>query len=405
MTTGNHPPSSLLSDLLASHRLGWSLARPFYVAPEIFVAEMCHIFRRRWLFAGHVGQIPRAGDYFTYEIDGESLVLLRDHKNELRALYNVCRHRGARICGEGAGHVERLKCPYHQWVYGLDGGLVASRFMASGFDGAQFGLYAAHVRAVEGLIFVCLSDEPADFTEVECDLRAHLTFHHLADAKVCSTRRYRVRSNWKLIDENARECYHCPGSHPQYCGAVISAAAATSATATERARRVQTAQESRWRKWGLATDGKPFHEGTYHSVNRYALHPGAVSESLDGRPVAPLMGNLPDRDVGVVGVGIYPNLLAEVCSDHAITLRFTPLEPQLTEVEMQWLVRGDAREGIDYDPESVEAVWRATAEQDWQLCELNQQGVNSTHYEPGPYSSLEWGCDHFDRWYVSQLRD
>jgi Rieske 2Fe-2S family protein len=394
-----------LAELLESHRAGWSLAGEFYKDKSIFKLEMKRIFARRWLFVGHVSQIQDYGDYFTYDIDGESIILTRAESGELRAFYNVCRHRGARLCTQSSGHSNRFVCSYHQWVYGLDGSLIASRFTGPDFDDSQFGLQAVAVRSVEGLIFICLAEDPPDCDEIDGDLHAHLKLHDLASAKISSTRRYTVHANWKLIDENARECYHCPGSHPEYCGAVISAAASTSATAQQRARNVQSAQELRWLDWGLETTGKPFRAGKHHSINRYALHPGAVTESLDGKPVAPLMGMLPDRDVGVVGIGIYPNLLAEACSDHAVTLRFTPLSPDLTEVEMQWLVRGDARSGIDFDVEKVEAVWRATAEQDWKLCELNQQGVNSRAYRPGLYTTLEWGCDHFDQWYVEQLRN
>lgn len=394
-----------LTELLESHRPGWSLAGEFYKDKSIFKLEMDRIFACRWLFVGHVSQIQDSGDYFTYDIDGESIILTRDEGGELRAFYNVCRHRGARVCTQSSGHSNRFVCSYHQWVYGLDGSLVASRFTEPDFEDSQFGLQAIAVRSVEGLIFIYLGEYPPDCEEIDSDLRAHLKLHDLASAKICSTRRYTVHANWKLIDENARECYHCPGSHPEYCGAVISAAAATSATAQERARNVQSTQELRWANWGLEIKGKPFRAGKHHSINRYALHPGAVTESLDGKPVAPRMGRLPDRDVGVVGIGIYPNLLAEACSDHAVTLRFTPISPDLTEVEMQWLVRGDAQSGIDFDVEKVEAVWRATAEQDWRLCELNQQGVNSRAYRPGSYTSLEWGCDHFDQWYVVQLRN
>lgn len=393
-----------LAELLESHRPGWSLAGEFFTDQNIFKLEMERIFARRWLYAGHVSQVQKSGDYFTYDINRESIIVTRDKAGELRAFYNVCRHRGSRVCIPGSGNANNFVCPYHQWVYGLDGSLIASRFTTPDFEASQFGLQPVAVRTVEGLIFVCLGEGPPDCEEIDTDLRGHLQLHDLASAKICSTRRYTVHANWKLIDENARECYHCPGSHPQYCGAVISAAAATSARAQERARMLQTAQEVRWRGWGLETEGKPFRSGRYHSINRYALHPDAVTESLDGKFVAPLMGKLPHRDVGVVGIGIYPNLLAEACSDHAVTLRFTPISPELTEVEMQWLVDKDAQAGIDFDVEQVEAVWRATAEQDWKLCELNQQGVSSHAYRPGPYTILEWGCDHFDQWCVEQLR-
>jgi Rieske 2Fe-2S family protein len=391
-----------LRSVLDSYCPGWTLERSFYTDTRIFELEMQRIFRRHWLFAGHVSRVTHPGDFFTYEIDGESVILLRDAAGDLRAFLNVCRHRGARICSETAGHVERFSCPYHQWTYGLDGSLLASRFTPEGFDPCRFGLHQIFVTTIEGLIFICFSDCPPGLERVSHDIRAHIALHELATAQICRTRRYSVRANWKLINENARECYHCPGSHPEYCGVVLSAAVATSASGMLRARTVQQDQEARWRNIGLATDGYPFRPDSLHSVNRYALRPGALTESDDGAPVAPLMGSLSDRDVGVVGIGMYPNLLAEVCSDHAVTLRFIPITAQLTDVEMTWLVRGSAAKS-DFDADRVERVWRATAEQDWHLCELNQLGVNSARYEPGPYTSLESGCAHFDAWCVREL--
>jgi Rieske 2Fe-2S family protein len=138
-------------------------------------------------------------------------------------------------------------------------------------------------------------------------------------------------------------------------------------------------------------------------VSLYALREGVVMESRNGKPVAPLMGSLRDRDAGVVGSGIYLNLLAEAYSDHATLPRFTPTAAELTQVEMTWLVNGGPQSGLDYRCEDVEAVWRATAEQDWQLCEWSQQGVNATGYRPGRYARIEYGCDHFDRWYIEEV--
>jgi Rieske 2Fe-2S family protein len=356
------------------------------------------------LFCGHASQLSRPGDYFTYQIGNEALIIIRSSEHDIGAYFNFCRHRGSRILTEGSGHVKGLICPYHQWTYGLDGALLKAHFMPETFAVRDFGLKSAYVRVLEGLVFVSLSEAPSDLTEVEQDLIAHVRLHDLARAKMSSSRSYWVRANWKILNENARECYHCPGAHPEYCRAVISASAATSKPAMERARIIQAQEEQRWRALGIDAENKPFRPGMLHSVSRFALQPDMATESLDGQPVAPLMGKLPARDVGVVGAGIYPNFLMEASSDHTVTLRFTPMAAELTEVTVTWYVHGDAREHTDYVPEHVEAIWRATAEQDWVLCEANQLGVNSGRYTPGPYATNEWGCDHFDHWYVAELR-
>src|SRR5688572_15623178 len=84
-----------LDDLIKEQRPGWSLPQPFYDDQKIFNLDMERIFRRGWLFVGHVSQLSKIGDYFNYEIDGESLIIIRDRENAIRALYNVCRHRGS----------------------------------------------------------------------------------------------------------------------------------------------------------------------------------------------------------------------------------------------------------------------------------------------------------------------
>jgi Rieske 2Fe-2S family protein len=394
---------SAVRDLIGTCRSGWSLPRAFYQDPFLFRLDLTHIFGHHWLFCGHVNQISRPGDYFVYNIADESVIIVSDSEQEIRGYFNVCRHRGSRICRESCGHVKRFQCPYHQWTYDLDGALVRPLCMPDTFEPREFGLHSAHIRVIEGLIFVCLSETPPDFTYVEHDLTAQLRMHELHTAKVSSSRSYQVHANWKIINENARECYHCPTAHPEYCRAVMSAGAARSKQAMEKARSIQAQEEQRWRGLGLDAENKPFRPGTLHSVNRFALDPQMVTESLDGQLVAPRMGKFPDSNVGVAGIGIYPNFLMEACSDHAVTLRFTPVNSQLTEVNITWYVSGDARENIDYVPDRVEAVWRATAEQDWRLCETNQQGVNSSHYSPGPYATNEEGCDHFDQWYVREL--
>lgn len=387
-----------------THEQGHALERVYYCDPAVFQLDIEKIFRRQWLFAGHVSRIPNRGDFFLYSIAGESLIIVRGADGAVRSFFNTCRHRGALVCTNDSGHVARFVCPYHQWSYDLDGRLLSAWQMPEDFDKSGWPLIGAHCQVVEGLIFVCLSEVAPDFGPVIEDLVPRLAPHQLAQSRICSTRFYTVQANWKLIDENARECYHCPGSHPEYCMNVISAEGVKSAERKQLAERVQRKCEERWRRAGLVVEPPPFRPGTYHSVSRYALRLGAVTGSRDGQPVSTLMGTLPDRDVGVLGVGVYPNFLMEVYSDSAVTLRFTPVSVDRTDVEISWLVSNTAQEGVDFEVDKVEAVWRATAEQDWVLCENNQRGVSSARYRPGPYAPLEWGCEHFVSWYLEQLQ-
>lgn len=391
-----------LEDLIASQRAGWSLDRVFYTDEELHERDVERVFMKSWLYAGHVSQIPKPGDYFLYPITGESLIVIRGEDLRVRALFNVCRHRGSAICTEPRGHTTRLVCPYHQWAYRTDGTLAAARLMPE-IRKEDFGLARAEVRVCEGLIFVRLSDGPHGFEGFEREIGARLRVYDLERARVAHEVSYEVRANWKLVLENSRECYHCGKGHPQYCRAVAFAAAVDSEGAAEEDRKRSAEREPRLKEMGIVTEPVPYFAGSWYHSRRFSLREGFVTESLDGRSVAPLLGSLQERDIGGMAVVLLPNLLLEASSDYVMALRFTAASPLTTHAHVQWLVRGDAVEGRDYDLERLTAFWKLTCEQDWKLCEDNQAGVRSRRYQPGPYAPDEKGVRHFIQWYLSRL--
>jgi Rieske 2Fe-2S family protein len=392
-----------LGELIVARRPGFSLEQPFYTSESVFQEDLKRVFFRHWLFAGHASRMSKPGDYFTLELGNESIIIIRDDELQLHALWNVCRHRGSRICTESEGAAKNLVCPYHQWVYRPDGTLLKARLMPEGFETAGYGLSRAHVRVMEGLIFVSAADAPPDFERLRERIEVRLRPHDLSRAKVCHRKRYEIAANWKLVVENSRECYHCGVGHPQYCRAVGFAAALGSATLQAEHAAIETERKREVRELGLETEEIPFFPDSWYHYRRFFLRSGFVTESMDGQPVAPLMGNLPDRNTGVFAVVTLPNLLLEASRDYVMTLRLTPKGPLLTEAEVCWLVRADAREGLDYDVDRLTEFWRLTSEQDWELCEDNQKGVNSSKYAPGAYGPAESGVEHFLRWYVKQL--
>jgi glycine betaine catabolism A len=373
---------------------GRSLPQALYNSAESYAADMDRIFLGSWLYAGHASRIPNAGDYFLFDVGGESLIVIRNREGAVNALVNVCRHRGSRVCTATEGRAKSLVCPYRQWVYAADGRLLNARLMPPDFPLGEYRLRHARVRVVEGLIFVCFSDSPPDFDQFAAAMTPRLRPHRLDTARVAAVERYRVRANWKLVVENSRECYHCGAGHPQYCRAVGFAAAIGSPDlAAENAR------------LAAAFDGEaiPFTGDGWYHYRRFPLRPGMMTESLDGQSVAPLMGDLPGWHVGAFAIVTMPNLLLEACPDYVMTLRMTPVAPLETAAEITWLVRSDAREGVDYDRGRLTEFWRLTSEQDWKLCEDNQAGVNSRYYEPGPYGPDERGVAQFIEWYLRQL--
>ena len=119
-----YPLTPELARLVAEHRSGGPLARDFYVTPEVFDADLARIFHRHWVFAGYAFQVAQPGDFFSWRLGAESIVVVRDRAGEIRAFHNVCRHRGSIICKTEHGSTHRFVCPYHRWTYELDGSLV-----------------------------------------------------------------------------------------------------------------------------------------------------------------------------------------------------------------------------------------------------------------------------------------
>jgi len=400
----NNSQDDRLKNLIARRQPDHSLPQAFYRDEAVFAADMNQVFGKCWLFAGHASQISQPGEYFIYEIGDESLIVLRGDDGEIRAFFNVCRHRGSRLCTAPSGRVKKLVCPYHQWVYGHDGALTVARGMGDDFQFSEYSLRRAHVRDLEGLLFVCLADEPPSFEDALQAIAPQLRPHGLRRAKICCTREYQVRANWKLIFENNRECYHCPVGHPEYCRANYAEDFSHHEERRQAHETFTAEQEARWRALGISTEFVDFKADTWFLCGRVPLRKGFVSKSLDGNPVAPVMGDLPERDLGVFTLVTFPNSWLQASSDYLMTTRLTPLSSTLTAVRVDWLVREDAIEGRDYEVENVIALWAATSSQDWKLCEDNQAGVLSRRYEPGPYSpTQERGVETFVRWYLRQL--
>ena len=140
----------------------WSIPAPFYTDPAVWARERERIFARAWQVVGHRGQLLQPGDFFTTELLGEPLLLVRGAQGELRGFYNVCRHR-AGPPAEGCGSRKLFRCGYHGWTYGLDGALIsAPEFEGQpGFDPGEFTLASVRAEEWSNLIFVNL-DRDAD---------------------------------------------------------------------------------------------------------------------------------------------------------------------------------------------------------------------------------------------------
>jgi Rieske 2Fe-2S family protein len=403
-----------IRELIASRRAGHGLPGEFYRDDLVYRADIERVWRRGWLFAGHTCQIREPGDYFTFEIDTDSLIVLRDDDGSIHALHNVCRHRGTLLCTESEGKLGRIVCPYHQWTYGRDGALQSCRGMHDDIDKSQLALHRAQVRELAGMIFVSLSDDPPSFDEAASQIDTLARPQGFERAKVAKIVDYDVAANWKLVWENNRECYHCNVNHPQYIKANFDHFNDDDTTPRVQTRidAVTSRSEEKWALRGLSTTHKSTGMATFpdadcdlwFAANRTALVDGYVSESMDGRQVAPLMGDYEDADVGTLRIRTMPNFWNHSSCDHGVSTRLIPAGPSRTLVRVIWLVDEKAVEGVDYELEKVMPFWQLTSEQDWELCTRAQRGVSSSRYTPGPYSThKEYNVDSFVRWYLAKL--
>jgi glycine betaine catabolism A len=405
------PPHALI-DALAERHAGYGLHRAFYIDRAIYEHELETIWRRAWLVCGLSTQVSDVGQFVRLDVADDSIVIVRADDGSLRALHHTCRHRGMPVCPERAGRVTRWLCPYHQWSYMLDGTLLGCGGMEAELDGGpeRFGLRQAAVAEIGGLVLVRPSDPGEPVSQAQEELTAALAPQRLDRAKIAHQIDYEVRANWKLVWENNRECWHCHAGHPQYIKANFDAASDTEAIRAHAFARAADhagvlasvpAGGDRHSEPGLAPFPTP---DRWWSANRTPMAAGFVTESLDGSPVAPLMGTYPDYDVGTLRVRTVPNFWCHASADHAVLTQVLPAGPECTRIRLQWLVHEDAVEGDDYELGSLLPFWQLTSEQDWDLCERQHTGVRSPAYTPGPYSRRrEHNVLSFIDWYLERV--
>jgi Rieske 2Fe-2S family protein len=349
--TGTDLPDSLRATLPGS----------YYTDPAVFAAEQAKIFQTLWFCTVRSSELDKPGAFRTVDVGGENILITRTRAAEIRAFFNVCRHRGARIQTQESGHVERtFRCPYHSWTYDLDGPLVAAPNLRTmpDIDRAEFGLRPVAVREWLGYVWVCLADEPPSFEDTVLaavserlgDLES-LEHYDIAGLTVGRRIRYEVAANWKLIVENFMECYHCASIHPEL------------------------------------TDVLPeFRLG--FAAQYYVGHGAEFGEKITGFTVdgsaglATIPGISEDQDRRYYAITIKPQVFINLVPDHVILHRMFPVAADLTIVECDWLYLPSVVEsGADLSL-SVELFDRVNR-QDFEACERTQPSMSSRTYAAG----------------------
>jgi Rieske 2Fe-2S family protein len=330
-----------------------------------------------WLYAGHVSELPDPGSYFLRSLDDESVIVVRDRTGEIRAFFNVCRHRGSRLCTEPSGaFAGGIQCPYHAWTYSLDGSLKGAPNMqeVERFNRADYPLHPVSLTVWEGFIFISFSSAPAPFEELIAPLVGRIDVWSLPELESVHQTVYDVSANWKLFFQNYSECYHCPSVHPML-------------------NKLTPYRDS----FNDLDEGK-----ILGGPMKMSIHGGSMT--MNGQACAAPLGEVGGDDLGrVYYYTIFPNMFLSLHPDYVLVHRSESISVNRTRIHCDWLFHPDAIVEPDFDPSGAVEFWDMTNRQDWHLCSISQQGISSRAYTPGPYAELESQLAAFDREYLRIL--
>lgn len=353
-----------------------TLPSSWYLDAEIFELEKKHIFFREWICVGREEELKGAGDHRVLDVYGESIILLRNSGGALRAFYNVCRHRGSRLCEarEGTGPVlkggvinrKAIRCPYHAWTYDLDGQLTRAPHLgqAEGFPVEDVQLYPVGVETWGGFIFISLSPaEAPDFRTGIAVVDEYLKRYPLRDLRIGHTIEYEIDANWKVLCENYNECYHCGPVHPELCQVVP-------------AFRERGGADLDWER------GIPHREG----ATTFTLSGETSRRSFPGLNE--------DELVRHKGYLVYPNLFLSLSRDHVAVFILKASSAGHTALTCHFLFEPHEMDRPDFEPHDAADFWDIVNRQDWKICSMVQQGMAARVHHHGYFSPMEdWNLD------------
>lgn len=352
-----------------------TLPANYYYDPAVYAREEARIFQRNWFCIGRGADAPQTGDYIVRRVGGESVILLRGEDGRLRAFFNVCPHRGNRLCRDEKGSIKNRSviCGYHGWTFALDGRLVGTPRMAAtdGFDRAAYGMRAMHVHEWEGFVFVNMDEKPAPFAPNLGNIASRLHAYGMGRLKTAARKSYQAKANWKLVVENFTECFHCPSVHPELCAIVPG-----------------------------------FRSGIIQQENPggAVYVEGGNSMTFTARTNRPLISTVEKQDEGCFrSTTIYPNLMLMLVPDHVECFTVWPTGPTESTIVFEWLFEPETMARADFDCSDTVEFADTVNRQDWGICEQVQEGVQSRAYQGGFYSAQEHLPRKFNQWVLEQL--
>ena len=372
MSTGSFRPTAAVS--VQGQR---TLPQAMYTSPEHFALERERVFGRRWLLVMREADLPGPRDYRVVELYGESILVLRDQDGGLRAFFNLCRHRGTRLCIEPNGKLgAAIQCPYHAWTYSLEGRLVGVPDLKDmeAFDRADFPLHPCALATWEGFVFLNLARDPEPFDRALAPLIGRFAAYNLPSLVALRRVEYDVRANWKLLHQNYSECYHCSPLHP-------SLARLSPSTSGEND----------------LVDGPVL--GGFMVITA----PGGSLTRSGGTCGVPVGALDLEEQQRVYYYAIFPNMLLSLHHDYVMVHTLWPLGPDRTRITCEFLFHPDTASRPGLDPDDGVAFWDQVNREDWEICERTYGGITSSRYVPGPYSRRESLSAAFDREYLRAL--
>lgn len=351
------------------HEGARALPGSFYTDADWLQAEIQSLFQQDWICVGRQEEIAAAGDFFTFDLAGESLIIIRGEDGEIRALANVCRHRGTPLVAD-AGHVKRLVCPYHHWSYDTTGKLLFAPGIepSAGFDPDSCRLPMLNVVQWMGFIFVSLSENPPDLEHILAPLSQRIRNYHLEDMRLRYLELDTWDTNWKLLLENFMEGYHLSPLHRKTLHKV---------NPTRLCQRFEAGDAYLGYTVGFTT---------------------RVDDSQVGHPA------LTDKERNTcVMFAVPPGLVVGIGSDYSSFICLQPDGPSRVRAKMGLYFFGDdwPRESVD---EAVRLFHETMAEDKDVLVKL-QKALGSRYYEPGPLAppDMEGTCRDFHQYLARRM--
>lgn len=365
-----------------------SLPATWYYDQSHHQRELREIWSRNWIYLCRASALRNNRAFQTFTIAGQPVLLLRDDQGVLKGFYNTCRHRGSLLCQEQSGKFDKplITCPYHQWVYDLNGHLKATGLMrpVAGFNREDHPLLEISVAEWGGFVFVNLDPKAENFDALYGEETAYVANWPLVELEVGHQFSKQLNCNWKVFWENFNECLHCPNIHPELSELVPIYGRGI------MARR----DDPDWSAY--ADDASPRLSG--------GLRDGAQTWSMDGQALGRLPGLTDDDlDTGQRYVTVMPSVFIAHHVDYVRVVRITPISPTEMELSAEWLFHPEMLAQSDFDHERITDFAILVMEQDGRACEINQAGLGSAGFKQGVLLQEEYEVFLFQDWVRSQL--